>query len=1550
MWGQTGEDFSGVYYIANHARDGYSSSDYTQNFYLCPSTNTYDAKGDMPFLTTYKERTISNPCPTNSIWIIKFAKNINNVDYYYLQHYDSKKYLTWNEQIVSANADRVRVHLQSNLDEDNEDNNLFFFEDGTKGTDDYNICPKAWASRSNGASLNPAKDNRQNYSGEAYNKSEDFTLNDVNYNCGGLVGVYNKNDETGVWYFEEVTPIITYNAADNTITIEHPDDTATIYYTTNGTNATDELTTSGSTPVTIDLKTSENASVKTIRAIAKIGDKTTGETIYKLALQTTVDDDHKRPYLIQSYHKRWTINGESQGVFYMIHNDVDDEKNTANTTSIFQPRMEWLFKDAGVDESGYQYYYIVNNKTQSYLCYDGGIFVKEAGRGDKYKFRIQANANGGYNIIPHDMTSGSMYLSKNNENGDAVALGSDGNAEGTRWDFVLKSEFDNTPPFTISNSTNGTVYYRLSTNSSATNYVTPASKATGYVTTSSTAAENQNWYFEQVDKAPTDDDDWLTCYYIRNAVTGEYLYFNGKSKKGSNYENAFEMRSHIGSDADNYQYAVVRSTVQDRWNIVPKTQKEVTLKNICSIWKDNNNALKTIETRNNGNAIWQFGSATITVAPPFITCAPDNNSVKISCTTRSITYKYSTTNDFTEPDEPVTTLTDLSEGVAYVPLGEFSTIKVIAVNENASSSPTICHIPVLPTTSTDRPYRIQNVDCSDFYLQPLADGTMKLNTSSLARPSSAWCFEDAGHRGGTQLYRIYTYMDEAKVFLYYNNGTNVCVKNESDFDANNNDFLFYLNPYYGSGSMDGFNIVSCSNTISWIGSVSKGNNTNSDNNTTSNVRLEGIANSNVPMTRWNFIAKSNWNLPESEPIQLSDETQTFYYKIGNLNDEGYYMIPPTGVTGNAMYVNTSNATEDNNNQAWILKKAGNDDWLNYYYMISALTGEYLYYNGDATATNNNTAFITKDMEPNSNDDRSMFVIAKTTTTDNYYIVPKQLKDMSQQNFCSLYRDGGNPLKTTANRNNNKVKWSFTPITSLFCMPPKIKLSEDGKVSLKPITNASTMYYKEANTDFTPKEEGEEILTMEAKTKETITVKAILETNIESEEVERTLVYMPSITLDKTSFFYDGTNQEPVVSKVEIGDEDITDYCQVSYENNVEFGIAKVIVTSKDENYIIYGEKEFSIAKMPLTIKADAQTIEYGDETPVTLTYSALGLAASDVLTVKLSCDFNANIRGDYEITFENLEDTEIQYTIIRDNADVSANYANITLVPSTLTVVPKKMGDGVGLVNGFTAELTPEGNDYSVSVPGLEENIDYTISKETIGDDVVITITGINNYTGSAKLAYITPTFFGKKNEQELRSAYVASNDWVMPDGLKAWIATSVNPAANVVVVKEVNYLPAGVPVILTDEVTEITDDVERQTGKTVLGKSASTADLSNAEKAQNLLRVVTAEEGLPVGAAQVYMFYKGEFVLTLSGTLSKGKVYLENPNYLSDTSGGTPTAGAPRLTIVKSDETTNVEDVISEVEDEAESRWYSLDGRSLSAKPTKKGLYIKNGQKIVVK
>jgi len=38
------------------------------------------------------------------------------------------------------------------------------------------------------------------------------------------------------------------------------------------------------------------------------------------------------------------------------------------------------------------------------------------------------------------------------------------------------------------------------------------------------------------------------------------------------------------------------------------------------------------------------------------------------------------------------------------------------------------------------------------------------------------------------------------------------------------------------------------------------------------------------------------------------------------------------------------------------------------------------------------------------------------------------------------------------------------------------------------------------------------------------------------------------------------------------------------------------------------------------------------------------------------------------------------------------------------------------------------------------------------------------------------------------------------------------------------------------------------------------------------------------------------------------------------------------------------------EVSPETKSHWYTLDGKRLSGKPTQKGLYVRNGRKVVVK
>ena len=276
MWGQPepiGYNYSGTYFIANanYSDDknltgsDYSSTNKTNNSYLCPASNYYD--GDinddlkkMPFLTTHKPDNVGTGRPsilTDPIakWEIVFAESDeeSQKDYYYIKFVSSestKYYLVHNEQIVSGtgtNVGRVRYHLQLSIDDVDKDDYLFYISPNTRNTDkNYNICSKAEESRTPGtstrpagASLNPAKANMNFYSGQNQSSPGKFKRSGKDANdvyCGGLIGHWDLHDKTGLWYFEDVKckrSVITYSSETGEVTITSTEG-ATIYYTIDG--------------------------------------------------------------------------------------------------------------------------------------------------------------------------------------------------------------------------------------------------------------------------------------------------------------------------------------------------------------------------------------------------------------------------------------------------------------------------------------------------------------------------------------------------------------------------------------------------------------------------------------------------------------------------------------------------------------------------------------------------------------------------------------------------------------------------------------------------------------------------------------------------------------------------------------------------------------------------------------------------------------------------------------------------------------------------------------------------------------------------------------------------------------------------------------------------------------------------------------------------------------------------------------------------------------------------------------------------------------------
>ena len=343
-----------------------------------------------------------------------------------------------------------------------------------------------------------------------------------------------------------------------------------------------------------------------------------------------------------------------------------------------------------------------------------------------------------------------------------------------------------------------------------------------------------------------------------------------------------------------------------------------------------------------------------------------------------------------------------------------------------------------------------------------------------------------------------------------------------------------------------------------------------------------------------------------------------------------------------------------------------------------------------------------------------------------------------------------------------------------------------------------------------------------------------------------------------------------------------------------------------------------------------------------------GSAKEPAITVK---DGDVIVSPDeYVVTYSNNTNAGTASVTVSDkaNGDYQVNDGS-----KTFTISPKSIGDGNTAAEGITVEMTEDGSLSAVKDGSttLVENTDYTQEAEEDGSDKIITITGMGNYTGSVKALFANPVFTDPDGtgSEKAAAVYTASRDLSAPAGIEPYIVRKVNPSIGTLVISKLGYIPEGVPVLLLSNA--------ESEGFVASPKDPSIPEVTVQTKNSNQLKV--SHGGETVEAAQIYMFYKGEFVLTKAGTLGEGKYFLYNPNFKvtpsedeeEDEPGDNPASSRGVLRIVFEDETTGIDDLKNEKTEEWKlTGWYSLDGRRLSGKPTKGGIYIHKGQKIYIK
>ena len=376
----------------------------------------------------------------------------------------------------------------------------------------------------------------------------------------------------------------------------------------------------------------------------------------------------------------------------------------------------------------------------------------------------------------------------------------------------------------------------------------------------------------------------------------------------------------------------------------------------------------------------------------------------------------------------------------------------------------------------------------------------------------------------------------------------------------------------------------------------------------------------------------------------------------------------------------------------------------------------------------------------------------------------------------------------------------------------------------------------------------------------------------------------------------------------------TDYT-VAYSNNTNVGTATVTVSGTG-NYSGTASKTFTINPAMLTAATLAETtfvynqqeqtaevasVKAGTLTVPATDYTVSGNKATTVGTYTATITGKGNFTGS----------VTAQFSIVAAAAE-----AQFTLIVSPEEFVyDGQEKQPVVTVKDGNATLVA-GTDYTVS---YQNNVNVGTA--------TVTVTGQGNYEGT-KTAQFTivrdmSTVF---SEGSSWATYVAQEDLELPEGIEAYTVTVAT--ATKVSAEAISYIPAGVGILLNRSDVTKTDFK----GYAYEGVTATIESLL----------VGSATEATDMTAYKDFVLYRDEFVLSGAASVAAGHAYLPAANV---------TAGVRALSIVIGGVTTGIsEESIVKTEKFATATWYDLNGRKLQAAPTKKGMYIQNGKKVVIK
>ena len=447
------------------------------------------------------------------------------------------------------------------------------------------------------------------------------------------------------------------------------------------------------------------------------------------------------------------------------------------------------------------------------------------------------------------------------------------------------------------------------------------------------------------------------------------------------------------------------------------------------------------------------------------------------------------------------------------------------------------------------------------------------------------------------------------------------------------------------------------------------------------------------------------------------------------------------------------------------------------------------------------------------------------------------------------------------------------------------------------------------------------------------------------------------------------------------------------------------VTSTDNYTITYATGKLTINQKDLTVTADNKNITYGDAAPAyTVSYDGFidGEGAGNLIgTATYACDYQQySNAGDYAITPSGLTADNYAITFVPGTLTVAPKGVVVTGITASDKVYDGNTTATINSAATFTGKLendeltltatgvfndknvgtgkdvtvsdhalggTSAGN-YTITSTGTQTSTTANITPKTVGitwgptiltynntaqsptatatelvgsDVCNVTVTGQQTAVGVYSGANVaTANALDNSNYQlpnpkptiafeianPLSMSFAANQLWAtwygaynyeVPTGMTAYKVSSVS--GTTVTVDAIGYVPANTGVLINRTATDAAD---------------VNSNIYNGVTGDNTSLLVN---GNPTPYTD-YILFNDQFVLSSVSTIGEHRCYLPS-------SGVAGTRGL--LIVVGGDDTTDIEQKVIDTIETGE--WYDMQGRRI-VRPHKKGIYIRDGKKVVIK